>query len=62
MQLNPQVIVYSKISTTSLEVGKAIMTLDISVLMQPLKVLAELHFLELNPHLSFINWNLFSKI
>ena len=47
MQLKPPVKVFSKISTTSLEFGKAIITLDISRSMQPLKVLAELHFLGL---------------
>ena len=43
------------LSNTSFEVGKAIMTLDISVSRQPRKVQAELYFLGLNPYLSSIN-------
>ena len=61
-ELKPLVTVCSKISTASLEVGSAIITRDISLSIQPLSVLAELHFLGLKPYWSCMNWNLFSAI
>ena len=54
-ELKPQVIVCSKISITSSDVGSAIITRDISLSIQPLNALAELHFLRLNPCQSCIN-------
>ena len=44
------VIVYSKLSNASLEVGSAIITRDISLSIQSLSVLAELNFLGLKPY------------
>ena len=49
-ELKPLVTVCSKISTASLEVGSTIITRDISLSIQPLSVLAELHFLGLKPY------------
>ena len=47
MDLKPQVSVFSKTLTTSLNVGKAIITFKKSCSIQSLKVQAELHFLGL---------------
>ena len=49
-ELKPPVIVCLKISTALLDVGSAIITRDIYLSIQPLNVLAELHFLWLNPY------------
>ena len=46
-QLKPPVIVFSNMSTASFEVGSAIITRNISLSIQLLSVLAELHFLGL---------------
>ena len=49
-ELKQPVIVCLKISTALLDVGSAIITRDIYLSIQPLNVLAELHFLWLNPY------------
>ena len=48
-QLKPPITVCSKISKCSYFVGNAMITFNISVSIQPLIVLAELHFLGLKP-------------
>ena len=60
-QLKPPVKVFSNNSRYSLLVAKDIIILEISLSIEPLKVLAELHFLGVKPYLSGNHFNNLTK-